>query len=314
MPDIRPQDIAPDPLLTGFTVQYGKGGPFAADEIAPVVPVANSEYKFPTYRPSALSLHVQTEVAPGAAPNVFRSVKPVFTGGATTRHALDDFLTDEVKLAPVVGPLSRESSLAQTITHNLRLGIETRVKGLLDTMGGSVSPTVKWDGTNPKIEKDIDGAKKAVLLACGAPATHIVIPPDVAIAAKQDPAIRDLRRYTDPTLLVNGDLPPTLWGLKVVIPGALQNTAGAGQTQSIGQVWADDTVYLLHVNGSIAGNGEALTALAQMRWYAWGSTFAAYTWRDSHLSKKVTWVSVEVHQGEQAICPDAVYRLTDVLA
>ena len=79
------------------------------------------------------------------------------------------------------------------------------------------------------------------------------------------------------------------------------------------RVWATDNVYLIYRNPSISGNMAAMTALAQPRWAAWGTAYQAYRWRETHQSKRGTWVSVDVHQDELTVCADAIYVINDVL-
>ena len=115
------------------------------------------------------------------------------------------------------------------------------------------------------------------------------------------------------SLLIDGEIPDTVFGLRVVIPGAIQNSANPGLAFSSARVWNTDTVYLLHVNPAISADGETLTALSQVRYSEWDVPYAAYRWEETHKSQRVTWVSVDVHQTEETVCADAIYLLTDVL-
>ena len=314
---IRPTDLNPNFELTRQNVVYGAGGGFVADIIAPIVQTMNPNFKFPTYKADKLNQEIKTKVGPGGKPNEWRSTPPTWTEGSVARHALDAKINRELQLAG--GPLANAAAVAGTTTHNIRLGIEQRIKALLD-VNASVSgkhdtPSVKWDATSGTIviEKNIDAGREAFLKLCGFEATHIVIPPDVAKVMKRDSTIRDLRKYTEPNLLLNGDLPPSLWGLGVVVPGALVNTANPGATASVARLWSTDSVYLLYVNPAIAGTGEALTAVAQYRWSQWGAPFAVYQWPEAHQSQRVDWVSVDVYQTELTVCADAIYVIDNVL-
>lgn len=308
--------VAPDPILTDFAVQYGTGGGFVADIIAPAVPMADPYFKIPTYKNAAIDDDIVAAIGPRDSANEISRYAPTFVASASKRYALKHGITREVNLAAPASPLGNEQITVEELTGKLKLGAEKRLKALLDAAGTAASaPSVKWDATSGTIviEKAFDNAREAFVKLCGIEANTVVIPSEVAKAMKRDATIRDLRKYTDPSLVVNGDLPSTLWGLNVVIPGALANTAAAGLAQSVSRVWLTDTVYLLHVNPSIVGNGQVMTAAAQFRYSNWGTPFQSYMWEDPDLSVKVTWVAVEVHQVEAIVCGDAVYRIPDVL-
>jgi len=311
--NVRPYEIRPDPILTDWAVQYGTGADFVSDAIAPVMNVPWSEYKYPRYLADMLDQDEKVEVAPGDKPNSTTFRKPSFVTSSTFRRALDSQLNREIKLVGM-GPLASERVHVQKITHRLKLRVEKSIKTLLDAGSYSATPTVKWDGTNPTIEKDIDTAKEAFELRCGVPATHLVMPRAVANVVKRDSSVRGLRKFQNDGLLLDGEIPSTIFGLNVVIPGALENTANPGLSQSLARIWTTDTCYLVHVNPAIGQDGETLTTVAQMRWAAWGTPYAAFTWPDAHLSKRVDWVSVDVHQNEELVAPFALYLLTDVLA
>lgn len=311
---IRPKDLLPDPAITSWATKYGQGPTFDTNMIAPVVPVARPDYKFATYKADELNDEVEDLVAAGDRPAMVRRFKPTFTTGTAVRRALDDFISDEVaRQAP--NPIFLEQRRTQKLVLNLQLGIAKRVKAKFDAAGTAASaPSPKWDGTSPTIEKDIDDAREAALPLAHVEMNTIIIPPAVARVMKRDSTIRDLRRYTDPNLLINGDLPPTLWGLRVIIPGALHNSGNpkADESQTIGRIWSTDTVYLCYLDPN-AGDTESFTPVVQTRWAEWGAPFAGYTWRDPHQSVRGRWLSVEVHQGEETPASDAVYRIPDVL-
>lgn len=307
------KDAKPDPILTSFAVQYGTGGGFVADIVAPVVNVASPNFKVPTYKVGAIDDDIATKLGPRDGASEISRYAPTFAQSAANRYALKAAITREIQLAGM-GPLGSEQATTAEVTGKLRLGVEKRLKTLLDSAGTAASaPSPKWDAASATIEKNLDAAREAFLLKSGFEANVALIPPDVAKAMKRDSTIRDLRKYTDPSLLVNGDLPPVLFGLNVVIPGALQNTANPGAAQSVARIWNADTVYLLYVDRAISGNGAAMTAAAQFRWGEWGPPYAAYQWADPDPTVKVTWVGVELYQVEALVCGDAVYRIPDVL-
>jgi hypothetical protein len=312
---IRPKDLLPDPLITSWAIKYGTGPAFNVDRIAPVVPVARPDFKFATYKADELNDETEDRVAPGDRPSQVRRFKPTFTAGTAIRRALDDFISDEVaKQSP--NPIMLEQRRTQKLAFNLQLGIAKRVKAAFDAAGTAAStPSTKWGASSgTTIEKNIDDAREAALPLAGVEMNSIIIPPHVARTMKRSAEIREIRKYTDPSLLLNGDLPTTLFGLNVIIPGALVNTgaAKADESQTIGRVWADDTVYLAYLDPA-ASDVEAFTPVIQARWQEWGQHLAGYAWRDSHLSVRGRWISVEMYQGEVTPAGSLVYRIPTVL-
>lgn len=316
MPEpIRPSHIFPDPVLTQWVVAYGTGPGFIQDRIAPPIPVARQEFKFATYGADHLNLEIETRVIPGEAPSLVRRAKPSFSTGTCERHALDDYLTDEL-VASSPNPIVLEQNRVQKLTHELKLGTESRLKTALDSAGTAENaPSVKFDATSgtPLVEKAFDSARETFAKKCGFEANLTVIPPAVAKAMKRDATIRDLRKHTDPQLLVNGDLPPVLWGLPIAIPGALVNTGDplASFAQTVDRVWSADTIYLLYVDP--VADTQTMNSIAQFRWQQYGQSYAAFRWMDPHQSKRLRWISVENYQTEKIVCNDAVVRIPNVL-
>jgi hypothetical protein len=309
---LRPTDLSPDPVVTEWAVEAGSGPGFVADAIAPVVPVTKKSFKFATYGNDELNDETETLAKAGVRPNRVRQQPPSYTEKGCTRYALDDFLSDDLlELSPSI-----EQRRSMKLGHKLALGIEKRVKALLDANGTEITtPSVKWDATSGTIviEKNIDTARESHAITARGEATHIVIPPAVARAMKRDATIRDLRKYTEPGLLVNGDLPPVLFGMRVVIPGALHNSGNpkADFAQTVARIWATDSVYLLTVDPSY--DLDSFTAIGQAHFSEFGARFAGFRWRDSHLSVRGLWLSAEVYQSEFLVSANAITRIPDVL-
>ncbi len=308
------KDQDPNYALMGLFVQYGTGGGFAADRLAPVVNLKAPNFKLATYKTGKIDDDINAALGPRDGANEISAYLPSFADKSAKRYGLMAGITREVELAGA-NPLSQVEAVGAELVSKLRLGAEKRLKTLLDSAGTAGSaPSPKWDAANALIEKDIDTAREAFVKKCGFEPNTIVLPPDVAKWVKRDPLIRALRQYTEPGLLVGGDLPANIWGLNVVIPGALQNTANAGAAQTVARVWDAKTCYLLYVDPNLAATGAAMTAAGQFRWGQWGMPFAAYSWPDPNPTVKVTWVAAEVYQTEALVCTDAVYRLPTVIS
>lgn len=310
---VRFEDVQPDPVLTSFAVQYGAGGGFVTDSVAPVMAVDSFNYKYPRYAADQLDADDKIEVAAGGRPNTTSFRLPSFVTGSVIRRALDSAIPlDGANLANP-NPLASEEVHVAKIVHRIKLRIEKAVKALLDAGSYSASPSTKWDASGNTIEKNIDDAKEAFEVRAGVPATHVIMPRAIANVVKRDSNIRALRKETNSDLLKDGELPFQVFGLNVIIPGALENTANPGASQSLARLWATDTCYFLHVNPAISSDGSSLTTIAQVRWSATDAPWMALKWDEPHRSQFVKWVSCGIYQNEELVAPDALYLLTDCL-
>ena len=111
------------------------------------------------------------------------------------------------------------------------------------------TPTVKWDATSGTIviEDNLDTAKQAIEDNAGAIANTIVFNTKVKDAVKTDSTLRDLIRYTitgtqGKELLISGELPPVMFGLRIEVAGAVENTANIGATSVISKVWPNSAI------------------------------------------------------------------------
>ena len=174
------------------------------------------------------------------------------------------------------------------------------------SVGSSATPSIKWNGTSPDIELDVDTAKDAVRTAAGIEPTSIVLPYKAMLSVKRDSTVRNLIRYTVPgdTLLRNGDLPPVLWNLEVIVAGAIRNSAKEGQTESLADVWADN-VLVFYKEASPSLDALSLGYIFRV------NNFAVKTYRIETRNGEM--IECSVIQDEKVVATAAGYLITDVL-
>jgi len=239
-----------DRALSSFSLKYSNGA-FIADRVCPRVDVAKESDKYFVYgrqdfRPT------KDARADKADTNFIDSWKIESTPTYTcVEHSLADLVSDRER-RNADEPLSPDFDVTENLTNMMMLNREKRVADVLtsastfSTSGNAValSGSEQWNDTDfdsdskdDAIEARIDAGKEAVRAAIGRDPNTIVIPAAVAKVVKRDPAVRDLVRYTDNSLLVNGDLPPTLWNMRVLVPGAVYDSAEEGQSFSGSDIW-----------------------------------------------------------------------------
>src|SRR3990167_1463396 len=292
--------------LTNLAISY-KNAELVWDRIFSIVPVAKESDTYFVFNKEELQDEDALRAAGAEAREITWDVTTAtYTAQEyTLRHLIPDRVISNADVA--VRP---EISTTNKLMRKILLGTERRTALLCqDTrnVGTSSTPSIKWDGTSPTIEKDIDTAKDTVRLAAGTEPTSILLPYKVKNAVKRDSTLRDLIRYTVPgdVLIRNGELPPILFNLETIIAGAIRNTANEGAAESLGDVWTDNVlVFYKEPNPSL----EALS---------YGYTFRVQT----AIVKKYrvetrSGVMIEpgVTQTEKVVASSAGYLLTDVLS
>lgn len=301
-----------DQPLSNFSVGYHPFG-MVAEQIVPVVRVKNESDKYYIWdRASAFRTHQ-------ADGNFSLRADKAESKEIDFSFSTSNYVAEEYALHILVSDRERDNadsvlrlreSKVRRLKDLLLLEQELRVATLLTTSGNwdagnTGTPAVKWDAASAVvIEKNIDVAKEAVRRAIGVYPNTIVIPAPVAQVMKRDASIRDLIKYTQNSLLVNGDLPPTLFNMKVVIAGSTYTTTTEGSaTTTYSDVWSDNVVLLNTTTEDI----DAPTPCKIFRSRDW----EVYTWRED--KRRSDAIETSVVQDEVMTSNVAGYLLTDVL-
>lgn len=214
--------------------------------------------------------------------------------------------------------LNLETNKQRGTLGRLLLKREARVAALLrkTTNGGGINSganaAADWGtaGTTT-IESDIITGIETVRQKIGIKPNVIVIPTHVALKMTQNAQIRDWVKYAvfepgvNPLEREYPLLPPVFFGMKVVTPGQIQNTATEGQTASYSDVWANH-VRLLYIT-----EGAALETPS-----------IAYTFRSEQLvtrqerlgKPRANWYAVGQTIVENVVAPDAGYEIASAAA
>lgn len=300
-----------DAPLTNFAVKLGVGGGLVADEIFPIVPVNKVSDKFFVFsRDEEMSDNIETKVSDRDLANEADWIVTESDYSAVQRrlrHFIGQTIIDNAD-----SPIKPFQEATTMLVGRLRTGVEKRVQALIEDTGtiGNAVPSVKWDAAaSVVIEKDVDTAKEIFAVACGHEPNIILIPPAVSKVVKRDSEVRELIKYTQNDLLINGDLPPSLWNMRVMIPGALNNTANLGQNASISRIWTNDKVELLWVDPSpgiqTAGAGYQFSPQAQQPRFA--------VQRYTEPGRRGQWVEVTLLNDEKLVSAACVFIIDDVL-
>lgn len=238
--------------LSNFSYEISQLGGFVADILFPVIPVNKESGIFWKRKTEALQTNVETLRADGDDANMIK-IGYESDSYVLEENALKAPITDRERV-DVDDQISLEQDAVATLRDQIRLNREIEVKTLINTtsyytLSNYGSPTSSWSAASTSIEKDIDTAKARIEANSGVSPNSILIPRAVARTLKRQPEIRDLRKNTDSSLLVDGELPPVLWNLQVIIPGALEDEQkyNAG-TNALANVWDDSNVWIGYIN------------------------------------------------------------------
>lgn len=272
--------------LTNFSIGYHPKG-LVARQVLDVVPVVKESGEYFIWNRHDAARLPNTLRADGAESNTINF--DLDSSGTYRAHeyALKVKITDRQR-ANADSVLKLEQAKTMRAKDLVELGLESRVATLLTTAGNyatsnkvTLSGVDQWDNASfsGSIEERLDTAKEAIRTqSLGMDPDTIIIPSAVAKVMKRDANIRELIKYTHTDLLVDGDLPPMLWGMKVVIPKAVNTTTRKGAaTQTIADIWGKYVVL------TIANGGGTIDAPTFGKIFQ-ANTAVVKTWREEKLA------------------------------
>lgn len=297
--------------LTNISIQY-KNMAYIAEKVLPVVTVAKESDKYYKIGREELQLDKATmQRAPGA-PAREMTWSQATESYAANEYAVSYLLPDRVR-DNADAPVKPRINTTKKLTDKLLLNQEYRVQQIAQSTAGvgtSAQPSVLWNAASGVvIENNIDTAKDTIRKACGREPTSMVMNYAVMQVAKRDSTLRNLIRYTVVgaggwELLRNGDLPPVLFNLEVIIGGAIQQTSAEGATVARGDIWSDN-VLVYYKEAS-----PALDSLSFGYVFRVGS-FGTRTWRDER--RKGEFIEVAHIQDEKIVASECSYIITSPL-
>lgn len=243
-------------------------------------------------------------------------------------HSTDTYLTQKRELAWDISDRERANADSQIRLEQVKqdgtlgrlmLKREIRVADLLrkTTNGGKLTlgaaASAKWDAaatTYQDLATDAMTAKEAIRQAIGVDATHIVVPAAVAAGMHKSLLFQALQ-YTFGSQVARSlleqpypVLPPVLFGLQVLTPGQIKNTAHEGQTASYSDIWGE-AVRVLYITQGPALEEPSVAYTFRSR------PLQTRRWRDEEA--EVDSFAVGQIIDERVVAPSAGYEISDCL-
>lgn len=300
-------------VLTNFAWENMRsGGPSIGEQIFPVIPVAKTAFTYRIFSgKEAITDDHDDERAPGTKSSEVERSYTSDTGNCV-QHGLRELVADEEK-DNADSEVKPEQDAALLVMGKLRTGMEQAAITLMmnaSIFTNTAAAAAKWDAGTTYIENDIRLAKLSVMKKAGVSPTHIVIAPVIAAKMAATTELRDLVKYTDSSLLIDGSLPPKLFGLQVVIPTRVQNEANPGvSTASYDFICDDFNCFVGYVE-----NTPSLRAMsagyAFRRKLAGQSEIAMYKYYDN--DRHGTWIEGLIEQVIAEVAIGAGYVISAV--
>lgn len=291
-------DVHVDAALTNLSVNYDPlSMGYVAEQVARVINVVKESDKYYLWdRPSAF--RVPTDLRADGGESNETDTALTTTTYQCEEYALKTKVTDR-QVANADNVLNLRANKMRYVQNLELIAQEKRVATLLTTTANfasghysTLSGTDQWDNASftGSIEAKLDDAKEVVRKAIGMEPNVLVVPAAVAKVMKRDAAIRELIKYTQNNLLVNGDLPPTMFNMRVLIPTAINVTSIKGaSSDTYADIWGKDVV-LAYVPSGGALDTPALSYILRSR------NFQVKSWRDEPIASE--WIEVGVVQDE----------------
>jgi len=294
-----------DQLLTNLSVMYRPQG-MIAEEVTAIVPVRNESDIFTIWDVDDVgrtnSDSKGAVVGDGDEPSEVRLSR---TEGrySCDKYAYSIQITDRER-ANADAPLQLEVVKTNYVQDLLKLEQELRVAALFLANGTEEAVNNgAWDQDGSDPEADLDEVKNLTRLGTnGRFPTDMIIPWQIARVLKRHPAVRDLLRFTHSDILVNGDLPPTIFNLKVHIPTVPYTSTQEGLTATHTNVWGD-YVHTL-IKGPVSLQTVTSVAIARQQ-------FAVKRWRWEH--RQTNYVAPQYIQDEFVVASPSMYYISGCL-
>lgn len=285
MAGIRAEQLRVDQYLTNFSISAGQAMQgFVADEVAPRlnVPVRSGKYmewnEAEDYR-----VHETAYRRPGGASTEIDIDKSDQTYSAEG-YALHVVIPDqEQQDSPQINLLAAKT---RRLTRKIKAARELRVSALTKAANFpatqvkdlSAGSNVKWSVSTADPLADIEAGMEAVYKEIGVVPNRLLIPLLIALRLRNHPNfVSRFKEFTDTVRDIS--LPPTIFGLRPIIPRAQYNTAArqATKTLTLDRIWGNRVVlYYVEDDQTETVDNETITSFKSFwvqnqsgvyRWY-----------------------------------------------
>jgi hypothetical protein len=237
----EPENVHIDQILTNISIQY-RNAAYVGLEIMPVVPVKKRSDIYYIYDSTADRFRIPQTLRAPKTDSKTVDWKVTTDGYVCEEHALNDLIDDDER-DNADKPLNLEVDTVEFLTDILQLGLEMRIKDMLESSLSAHAPDPKWDvyDTSDPIA-DIEAGKSAIHAAIFREPNILLLGKAVYDQLKHHPKLLERIKYSQKGVITT-DLMASLFEVgKVIIGGAGYNTAKEGKAESLAYLWGKNAI------------------------------------------------------------------------
>lgn len=310
------QSVHVNQLLSNLAVRYAPDpAGFIADIVAPRLPVNHESDIYPVFNQDDFYATTESDLVPDRGEPEFINFGHTTAQYQTHRREFAWDITDRER-NNADDQLRLEVTKQTGTLGRLFLQREIRVAALLKktTNGGQLAlgaaAAQKWDATGTtysQIMAQLMTGRTAMRQAIGVPPNILVIPAAVAEGMQKSAFFQAIQYTTTPANLISEVypvIPPTIAGMRVLIPGTIKNTSAEGIAGSYSDIW-DEQVRMLYVTSGASLDTPSVAYTFQ------SEPLTTRTWR-TEISRKTNFAT-GFTVDERVVAANAGYELSDCL-
>jgi len=299
----EPKNVHIDKILTNISIKYSNEA-FIGLQLMPVVPVKKKSDIYYIYNSKADRFRIPVTLRAPKTDSRTVDWKVTHDGYICNEYALNSLIDDEER-DNADKPLNLEVDTTEFITDILQLGLEMRIKDILEANLTKHGPTSGvWsdytDGAATDPITDIEIGKAAIHSIIFREPNVLLLGKAVYDKLKHHPKILELIKYSQKGVLTT-DLMASLFGIEKVIVGkAGYNTAKEGKPESLSYLWGKNAI-LAYV--------EPKPGLKK---FSLGYTFQSQKFQTRRArieTKHSDWFEVGNKETEKIVCAACGYRI-----
>jgi hypothetical protein len=246
---ISPSQVHIDKALSNISIYY-KNPSYVADALSPIVSVAKESDRYYVYGKENFTIAPSLREDKSETKQLSRSLsnEPYLC----REYGYHSLISDRER-ANADAALNMDIDETEFLTDCLLLDREYRVANeVLD------NTNTEWSGyasthfrnmaqswsnvatADPR--QDINAGKYVIFRDSRRKANTIFIPTETAMILGQMDQIDELRKYTDPNLVLDSGIPPKLFGLRVFECESTYNQAAAGESEDMVETWGNNCI------------------------------------------------------------------------
>ena len=299
-----PENVHKDQILSNISIMY-RNAAYVGTELMPIVPVKKKSDIYYMYDSIADRFRIPKTLRAPKTESRTVDWKVTTDGYNCDEHALND-LIDDIERDNADKPLNLEVDTVEFLTDILQLGLEMRIKDILEANLSANAPSVKWDvytdGSDPI--GDIETGKNAIHAVIFKEPNVLLLGKAVYDKLKHHPNILDRIKYVQKGVVTPELMASVFEVEKVIVGKAGYNTAKEGKTAVYDYLWGKNAI-LAYVEPKPG-----------IKKFSLGYTFqsqAFQTRRARIETKHSDWFEVGDIETEKMVCVACGYRMSPAI-